>query len=92
MVGSCLLMPAFRSENVLGVVDLAIEVVVPQEAAGVGVEHGVAHAAPQALRVPTPLGHLEDVAVCDDIAAQGALRRLCLQRVQDDSHSALQSQ
>ena len=57
----------------LGVVDLAVEAVLAQEAAGVRVHDGVADAAAQALRVPRPVRHLEDVPVRDDLPAEGAL-------------------
>ena len=64
----------------LGVVDLAVEPVLAQEAARVRVHDGVADAAAQALRVPRPVRHLEDVAVGDDVAAERALVALGLQR------------
>ena len=63
----------------LGVVDLAVEAVLAQEAAGVRVHDGVADAAAQALRVPRTVRHLEDVPVRDDLPAEGALVALRLQ-------------
>jgi hypothetical protein len=40
----------------------------------------VADGAPEALRVPRPARHLEDVAVGDDVAAETALVALGLKR------------
>ena len=63
----------------LGVVDLAVEPVLAQKAAGVRVHDGVADAAAQALRVPRPVRHLKDVPVRDDVAAKRALVAFRLQ-------------
>ena len=57
----------------LDVVQLAVELLLPQEAAGVGVEQGVTDAAVEAVGVPGAARHLEDVAVGDDVAAEAAL-------------------
>ena len=69
---------ALRAEH-LGVVDLAVEAVLAQEAARVRVHDGVADAAAQALRVPRPVRHLKDVPVRDDVSAKRALVALGLQ-------------
>ena len=70
---------ALRAEH-LGVVALAVEPVLAQEAARVRLHDGVADAAAQALRVPRPVRHLEDVPVRDDVAAKRALVALGLQK------------
>ncbi len=42
------------------------------------VQGGVADAAPEAVRMPRAAGHLEDVAVRDEVAAEAALAALGL--------------
>lgn len=64
----------------LRVVGLAVELVLLEEAGGVRVEHAGAHAAAQAVRVPRPRRHLEDVPVRDHLAAERAVARLGLEQ------------
>lgn len=62
----------------LCIVVFAVELLLPEEAAGLCVEQGVADAASEAVGVPGPGGHLEDVPVRYHVAAEAALARFRL--------------
>lgn len=63
----------------LGIVLLAVDLAVAQEAGGVAVQLHGAHAAAQAAGVPRAAAHLQQVAVRDRLAARTACAVLRLQ-------------
>lgn len=74
-------MELHASEHSLGIILLAVDLAIAQEAGGMPVELDGAHAAAQAARVPRTTPHFQQEAVCYRLATRAASAVLRLKKI-----------